>query len=391
MKRTCKERKSDKIKTILSEKKAITLIALIITIIVLLILAGISIATLIGENGIITRVQEAKSKTEEASDIEQIKLLINENQIKEHIIGDKLEKIKFNVTYDTKSIYDSVSGKMYEDGWYYITPENSEEMKLYNSYIVNYETGEIIKYDKNIHRILTNELRCITEGLVYAADPQNMTDGNNWGDAILHNFKEGEENSGWREDALMFDGIDDGIEVEDKSDYSNGITLEMYFKLRGKTKNQKTQILMMKRKTLNDGFFMFIGNGKEYARFEYGRIYIDIGGIPSYSNRLETDVVVKENEPIYITYTFNPFAENEKGILYVNSKKIETTNLGRIDTLIKTQKEANIQIGSDIYASNGGDNRYPFNGEIYAARVYNRPLTETEVQYNYNVTKLGEY
>ena len=48
----------------------ITLIALIITIIVLLILAAVSIATLTGENGILTRTNEAKTETEEAKEDE---------------------------------------------------------------------------------------------------------------------------------------------------------------------------------------------------------------------------------------------------------------------------------------------------------------------------------
>ena len=258
------------------KNKGITLIALVITIIVLLILAGVTIATLTGDNGILTKATQAKEETEEASDIEQIGLLVNENQIEEHILGEKLKQVAFNETENTKSIYDSETGTTYGDGWYYLTPENAEELQLHKSYIVNYETGEIVKFDENKHRIVTNELKCITEGLVYAADPQNMTDGNSWGDAILHNFNEGDENSGWNENALMFDGVDDGIEVEDKSDYSKGITLEMYFKLRGETENQLVQILMMKRKTVDDGFFMFIGNNND--DFEYKRLYIDIGG-----------------------------------------------------------------------------------------------------------------
>ena len=45
------------------KQKGITLIALIITIIVLLILAGISIATLTGENGILTQASKAKEET----------------------------------------------------------------------------------------------------------------------------------------------------------------------------------------------------------------------------------------------------------------------------------------------------------------------------------------
>ena len=52
----------------------ITLIALVITVIVLLILAGVTIVTLNGDNGILTRAQEAKNKTEEAQKEENISL-----------------------------------------------------------------------------------------------------------------------------------------------------------------------------------------------------------------------------------------------------------------------------------------------------------------------------
>ncbi len=60
------------------KSKGITLIALVITIIVLLILAGVSIATLTGENGILTRAREATEKTEEATEEEQRKLAMLE-------------------------------------------------------------------------------------------------------------------------------------------------------------------------------------------------------------------------------------------------------------------------------------------------------------------------
>ena len=58
----------------LKNKKGITLIALVVTIIVLLILAGVTIATLTGENGILTRAQEAKNQTENAEENELRKL-----------------------------------------------------------------------------------------------------------------------------------------------------------------------------------------------------------------------------------------------------------------------------------------------------------------------------
>ena len=51
--------------------RGITLIALVITIIVLLILAGVTIAALSGDNGILTKAKEAKEKTEQAQKDEE--------------------------------------------------------------------------------------------------------------------------------------------------------------------------------------------------------------------------------------------------------------------------------------------------------------------------------
>ena len=51
-------------------QKGITLIALVITIIVLLILAGVSIAMLTGENGILNKATSSRSATNEAEAIE---------------------------------------------------------------------------------------------------------------------------------------------------------------------------------------------------------------------------------------------------------------------------------------------------------------------------------
>ena len=62
-----------------TKNKGITLIALVITIIVLLILAGISIAMLTGENGILTKATEADIQTDIIETKEQIKLEVMGN------------------------------------------------------------------------------------------------------------------------------------------------------------------------------------------------------------------------------------------------------------------------------------------------------------------------
>ena len=50
----------------LKQKKGITLVALVITIIVLLILAGVSISMVVGDNGVLTRAKNAASETAKA-------------------------------------------------------------------------------------------------------------------------------------------------------------------------------------------------------------------------------------------------------------------------------------------------------------------------------------
>ena len=58
--------------------KGITLIALVITIIVLLILAGISIAMLTGDNGLLNRAKDAGEKTKEKGAIEKVQLMLDD-------------------------------------------------------------------------------------------------------------------------------------------------------------------------------------------------------------------------------------------------------------------------------------------------------------------------
>ena len=60
----------------LKTHKGITLIALVITIIVLLILAGVAIATLTGDNGIIAKAQQAKMQNDKAAAKEKVDLAI---------------------------------------------------------------------------------------------------------------------------------------------------------------------------------------------------------------------------------------------------------------------------------------------------------------------------
>ena len=77
---------------ILKDRKAITLIALIVTIIILLILSGVAIATLIGDNGLFARAKQAKVAQTESDMKESLNLAIQELQV-EKLAGATLDDI----------------------------------------------------------------------------------------------------------------------------------------------------------------------------------------------------------------------------------------------------------------------------------------------------------
>ena len=71
----------------LKNKKGITLVALVVTIVVLLILAGVSINLVLGDNGIIAKAKEAQRKSAEASQNDLIGMNELAQQLEEQING----------------------------------------------------------------------------------------------------------------------------------------------------------------------------------------------------------------------------------------------------------------------------------------------------------------
>jgi|GEM_PF-2153121 len=87
----------------MKSRKGITLIALVVTIIVLLILAGISISMITGNNSIISRASEAKEKTIEAQKEEELAMEIfgsydNDGVLNVNTLKSNLEKMGANVS-----------------------------------------------------------------------------------------------------------------------------------------------------------------------------------------------------------------------------------------------------------------------------------------------------
>ena len=62
------------------DKKGITLVALVVTIIILVILAGVSINLVIGNSGIIAKAQIAKKNAENAAWLEKAQMIVTRSK-----------------------------------------------------------------------------------------------------------------------------------------------------------------------------------------------------------------------------------------------------------------------------------------------------------------------
>ncbi len=83
----------------MNKNKGITLVAEVITIIILLILAGITLATLTGENGLFKRAKQAKLNTVDAQEKENLALGSYENSINQ-VIDGTVESSREQITVD---------------------------------------------------------------------------------------------------------------------------------------------------------------------------------------------------------------------------------------------------------------------------------------------------
>ena len=134
-------------KLIINKNKGITLIALVITIIVLLILAGVSIAMLTGENGILNQAKKAKEETEIASEEEKVKLATSGALLQDNgksIIQSNLQS-ELSKYFDTEDF--SVSSGTNDEGKNGFIVTVTESVKEGRKYFVS-QNGKVEKYEE---------------------------------------------------------------------------------------------------------------------------------------------------------------------------------------------------------------------------------------------------
>ena len=166
------------------EQKGITLIALVITIIILLILAGISIATLTGENGVLQKAEMAKKQTEIENAKEQAKLDIAA------WVADKLEKQE-DATLNDSIVKEILTDKSYvKEG----KPGDSSFNTQKSEYEISYSVLYTAKPKEEVHFTI--------DGGPYVTD-KGMT----WKEFL--ETQEGENLEIFRERVIIVAGSDD--------------------------------------------------------------------------------------------------------------------------------------------------------------------------------------
>ena len=137
-------------------QKGITLVALVVTIIVLIILSGISINLLLGKNGLITKAQEAKKQQKIAEIKEKISLELSAAETDAIIRNESLEEEQLN---DIVSKY----GTLQDDKDTILTKDDNYEISLKEIWYGTLSTSGSYSDKKKRIELLEKELQELQE------------------------------------------------------------------------------------------------------------------------------------------------------------------------------------------------------------------------------------
>lgn len=132
-----------------TKENGITLVALVVTIVVLIILAGVSINLVIGSNGIMSKAKQSKIRTSLASYKEQLGIFIADKKIENtEFYEESLTAGKSSVAYNTKTNNDE---KTIKDIIKNITDEDLDTIEIIKGkLIVNTKDKNVIEAAKNV-------------------------------------------------------------------------------------------------------------------------------------------------------------------------------------------------------------------------------------------------
>lgn len=259
------------------EIKGITLVALVITIVVLLILAGVSLNMVLGGNGIITKAKLAKQMSEVSSEKEAIQmdvmLAIMEKRLDEsnkYYIGIPLYDRTLENGDKWCILVNNETLEQYGTGYSHILKDTeiNNYGKTQYEWLVNYNSGDVIQLNEKYTELSYKSTLAVTDGLLFNMDAANVTgDISSWGKNVTLRYYDAEKydtiekrKDAWKETENLNDGgKETGYDREISNDTTNYIDLEKKaLKFNG---NNYIEIYNENGFDVSDGFtFEFYGN-----------------------------------------------------------------------------------------------------------------------------------
>lgn len=225
------------------------------------------------------------------------------------------------------------------------------------------------KDKEQISRDIPDVISYVQDGLIMYYDGINNTGNGHsntttkWKDLSGNNNDGTINGSVWEENSLNFDGIDDWVNCGEMN-YSN-VTIEAVVLY----KNVPNEEMAVAVNWENGGYGLSLNNTKNCCEMNLNGTY----------NRCMANNVAKANKMYYISgpYDGSKLVINENGISTNTSisSSITTTKNSTVFAL-GTNPRGDIATGSFL------------DGKIYSVRVYNRVLTDEEVNNNYEIDKV---
>lgn len=348
--------------------KGITLIALVITIIILLILAGISIQAIINNNLIqnattateIYNKEQAKEKLIQTLNSLAISKYRDKNYNDKEYIDNQIKKDGMSIDSDDIVTVNKYKFKIDREKLEIIEEAGKEELsdfeKLQSSYV---QDGLVCWYD-GIYNTVSGHDKNATVW-------QDLTGNNNNG--TLKNINNTDD-SGWTSNSLILDGIDDWVQMTQIPASEDGITVEIVAKVLDVSEGSQENYIC-NYESGGIGITQNLGKIRESAYIEkyvgfYYEKNIKISQIYSMSTGVD-----KKNETMYSSINNNKqisifggqYSEPQNNTVFV----IGTNPNGNQSDLPTGEKMPNI--------------------EVYSIRIYNRSLTADEISKNYEEDK----
>lgn len=167
--------------------------------------------------------------------------------------------------------------------------------------------------------------------------------------------------SGWTEKSLKFDGVNDYIEIPvNDSVRPDEFTIELIAN-RYEVLNNHRSILFVKWY----GYTVELNNNKS--------VVFGVNGGGAY---LPATTIMNLNQVYSIIGTY----KDKQQQIYINGNLENQKTIGGD---FSHTNDTNFTIGAYL-----GDSMSYFKGEVFAARMYNRKLSDSEIQQNYNIDKI---